>query len=97
MISGYVINASLLRHGDVVSFAIDRVARIYPVFLAVHLGIFTVGPLIGYKFFHGLGLIEWAYQFASNVLFLLGVFNLPLAQIVAWSLIYSKRPSKVYI
>lgn len=88
MISGFVIVKSLRRHGDVRSFVIDRVARIYPLFLALHLAVFTAGPLVGHKFFAGVDAAGWLYLFIVNLLMLPGVFDLPLAQLVAWSLSY---------
>jgi peptidoglycan/LPS O-acetylase OafA/YrhL len=88
MISGFVIVKSLRRHGDVRSFVIDRVARIYPLFLVLHLAVFTAGPLVGHKFFDGVDTAGWIYLFTVNGLLLPGVFDLPLAQLVAWSLSY---------
>lgn len=88
MISGFVIVKSLQRHRDIRSFVIDRVARIYPLFLVLHLAVFTAGPLVGHKFFAGVDAVGWLYRFAVNLLLLPGVFDLPLAQLVAWSLSY---------
>jgi len=88
MISGFVITKSLIRHNDTISFGIDRIARIYPVFLVIHLLIFITGPLIQYKFFEGVDLLEWRRLFLANALLLPGVFDFPIAQIVAWSLSY---------
>lgn len=88
MISGFVIVNSLRRHQDVRSFLIDRVARIYPLFLVLHLGVFTAGPAVGHKFFAGAGILDWLWLFVTNGLLLPGIVELPIAQIVAWSLSY---------
>lgn len=88
MISGYVISQSLHNHGSVKFFLIDRIARIYPAFLPIHIFIFIIGPIIGNKYFVGLGILDWISLFLSNLFLLPGVFDIPAAQIVAWSLSY---------
>ena len=88
IISGYLITASLIRHQSARKFLIDRGIRIYPVFLAIHLLVFTIGPMIGYKWMAGISALHWSVAFISNALFLPGIFPLPLAQLNAWSLSY---------
>lgn len=88
VISGYLITQSLLNKRTLREFIINRVLRIYPVFLAIHLIIFTVGPFIGYKWMDGIGVSDYIIHFISNVLLLPGMFPFPIAQIVAWSLSY---------
>lgn len=88
VISGYLITRSLMRHGNVRRFAIDRMLRIYPVFLVIHMLIFSAGPVIGYSWLADLSLTDYIIHFFSNLLFLPGIFNLPIAQFVAWSLSY---------
>lgn len=88
VISGYLITQSLLSKSTVREFAINRLLRIYPVFLSIHLIIFTVGPFIGYKWMDGIGIGAYLIHFFSNALLLPGMFQLPIAQIVAWSLSY---------
>lgn len=88
VISGFLIPQSLMRHGSIRRFAIDRVLRIYPVFLVIHLLVFAAGPMIGYKWFQGISAPEYILHFVSNLLLLPGIFDLPIAQIVAWSLSY---------
>lgn len=88
MISGYVIVGSLRRHASLKTFFIDRFARIYPTFGALHLVIFIFGPIIGYKLFNHVDAVEWTRLFILNFLLLPGVFEVPIAQIVAWSLSY---------
>ncbi len=88
IISGYLITASLLRHRNAGQFLIDRCIRIYPVFLTIHLLVFGLGPLIGYGWLRGIGIADWLTNFLSNLLFLPGLFDLPLAQPSAWSLSY---------
>lgn len=88
MISGYLITGSLIRHADIGKFFIDRVARIYPVFLVLHVILFAVAPMMHYKWTAGLTPAEWALHFVSNLLMLPGVFKLPLMQLNAWTLSY---------
>lgn len=88
MISGYLIPASLVRHGDVSSFFYDRCMRILPVFVVLHLALFTVGPLVGYKFFKGIDLVSYLELFVVNLLFLPDLLGLPLGQQNAWTLSY---------
>ncbi len=88
MISGYLICASLVKHGSALQFLKNRAIRIYPAFLIPHLIVFTVGPMIGYQWMANLSVSEYLLHFCSNLLFLPGVFPLPIAQIVAWSLSY---------
>jgi peptidoglycan/LPS O-acetylase OafA/YrhL len=88
VISGYLITGSLLRHGDARRFLVDRAIRIYPVFLTIQLLVFALGPFIHYKWLTGIDPGDWALTFVENALFLPGLFNLPLAQLNAWSLSY---------
>lgn len=88
MISGYLITGSLIRHGNVRNFLIDRAIRIYPVFLALHVPLFIAGPYLGYKWMVGISLTDWLQAFIANALFLPGVLDLPLLQLNAWSLSY---------
>ncbi len=87
-ISGYLIISTLAKHGSVSRFAWNRVARVYPLFLILHLVMFTVGPQINYEWMGQLRQNGWAYagHFLSNLLFLPGVLALPIAQKNAWSL-----------
>ncbi|WP_058710601.1 acyltransferase family protein [Paenibacillus jamilae] len=88
VISGYLITRSLLQKSTLREFAINRFLRIYPVFMTIHLMIFAVGPFIGYKWMTGIGFGDYIKHFISNALMLPGIFPLPIAQIVAWSLSY---------
>jgi len=89
-ISGYLIVQSLVKHADVPTFLKDRVIRIYPLFLALHLVMFTAGPLAGYGWMGSLkhSIAGYVASFTSNLLFLPGMLDLPLAQKNAWSLSY---------
>src|SRR5579885_2972754 len=88
IISGYLIAGSVQRHGDARLFLIDRCIRIYPAFLAIHLIVFALGPPLHYKWMSGIAPAAWARAFVENALFLPGLFDLPLAQLNAWSLSY---------
>lgn len=89
LISGYLIFGSLRNGQGPVRFLLNRAIRIYPAFLVPHLLVFCLGPVLGYAW---LGTLDdplaWCLHFLSNLLFLPGVFPLPIAQIVAWSLSY---------
>jgi len=88
VISGFLIPASLKRHGDLTKFFIDRCLRILPLFVIIHVVVFSIGPFIGYKFFQGIGAFEYAKLFVANLLFLAPLFDVPLAQQNAWTLTY---------
>lgn len=88
MISGYLITGSLIRHDNIRKFFIDRVARIYPVFLVLHVALFLVAPVFHYKWTVGLTPAQWVFHFTTNLLMLPGVFKLPLMQLNAWTLSY---------
>lgn len=89
-ISGYLIVGSLTRHGDLKKFAFNRIARLYPLFLILHLIIFMLGPWMGYEWMGSLRHDGWAYagHFISNLALLPGITTLPIAQKNAWSLSY---------
>lgn len=86
LISGYLIAGSLVRHGDATRFLVQRLVRIYPAFLVPHLLIFMVGPWVGYGWMAEVDLLGWVAHFFSNLLLLPGLFPLPIANIVAWTL-----------
>jgi peptidoglycan/LPS O-acetylase OafA/YrhL len=88
MISGVLIPASLVRHGSMSKFFFDRVLRIMPVFVVLHLALFTVGPIVGYKFFRGIDLGHYLELFFANLFFLQDALGLPIAQQNAWTLTY---------
>jgi peptidoglycan/LPS O-acetylase OafA/YrhL len=89
-ISGYLIADTLCRHGDLQRFAINRVARIYPLFFVLHLVMFSLGPWMNYEWMGQLrnDLAGYGLHFMSNLLLLPGMIDLPLAQKNAWSLSY---------
>ena len=88
MISGFLITASLLRAPTVGHFVINRILRIYPVFLATHLVLFGLGPALHYRLLVDVDAARWSWLFATNGLLLPGIFDLPLVQLNAWSLSY---------
>ncbi len=88
MISGFVIPASLARHGDLRRFFTDRVLRIMPLFVLVHLAVFSVGPLVGYKWLAEIAPGRYAELFFANLTFTALPLGLPLLQQNSWSLSY---------
>lgn len=88
MISGFLIPASLVRHGSISKFMFDRVLRIMPVFVVLHLALFALGPIVGYKFFRGIDILSYIEIFFANLFFLQDAFGLPIAQQNAWTLTY---------
>ena len=88
MISGFLIPASLVRHGLLSRYFFDRVLRIMPVFVVLHLAIFTIGPIVGYKFFRGIDLSSYLAIFTANLFFVQDALGLPIAQQNAWTLTY---------
>ncbi|TWI60374.1 peptidoglycan/LPS O-acetylase OafA/YrhL [Bradyrhizobium huanghuaihaiense] len=88
MISGFLIPASLMRHRSVARFFLDRALRILPVFVILHLILFTAGPLVGYKFFKGIDLATYLKLFFVNLAFLPDALGLPIGQQNAWTLAY---------
>ncbi|WP_375310680.1 acyltransferase [Bradyrhizobium sp. A5] len=88
MISGFLIPASLMRHGQVSKFMYDRCLRILPVFVVLHLVVFTMGPIVGYKFFKGIDVGTYVELFLANLFFLPDALGLPIAQQNAWTLSY---------
>ncbi|MBR1194038.1 acyltransferase [Bradyrhizobium sp. AUGA SZCCT0160] len=88
MISGFLIPASLVRHRSVAKFFYDRCLRILPVFVILHLTLFTIGPIVGYKFFKGIDVGTYVQLFFVNLAFLPDALGLPIGQQNAWTLSY---------
>lgn len=88
MISGFLIPASLVRHGSISKFMFDRLLRIMPVFVVLHLALFAVGPIVGYKFFRGIDVVSYLEMFFANLFFVQDAFGLPIAQQNAWTLTF---------
>lgn len=88
VISGYIIIQSVRTKASFGEFILNRILRIYPVFLFIHLLVFTIGPIIQYEGMHHISFAQYTTYFVSNLLLLPGIFPLPLAQLVAWSLSY---------
>lgn len=88
MISGFLIPASLVRHASIGKFIYDRILRIMPLFVILHLTVFLAGPFVGYKFFRGLDLPGYIEIFIANLFFLQNALGLPIAQQNAWTLTY---------
>lgn len=89
-ISGFLITQTLEKHQSLRIFAENRLVRIYPVFLLLHLIMFAVGPAWGYDWMGNLhyGSIDYFKAFFANLFFLPGILDLPIAQKNAWSLSY---------
>jgi peptidoglycan/LPS O-acetylase OafA/YrhL len=89
-ISGFLIAQTLEKHNSLRIFAKNRLVRIYPVFLVLHLIMFAIGPAKGYDWMGILkyGSLDYFKAFFANLLFLPGIFDLPIAQKNAWSLSY---------
>lgn len=88
IISGYLISSSLARHGNVVQFLKDRTLRIMPLYVLLHLLVFSLGPMIGYKEFRGMPIGEYVSTFLVNLLFLAPVTGHFLVQQNSWTLTY---------
>jgi peptidoglycan/LPS O-acetylase OafA/YrhL len=88
MISGFLIPASLVRHASISKFLYDRVLRIMPLFVVLHLALFTIGPIVGYKFFRNIDLGSYVGIFLANLFFVQDALGLPIAQQNAWTLTY---------
>jgi peptidoglycan/LPS O-acetylase OafA/YrhL len=88
MISGFLIPASLKRHGDVARFLVDRALRIMPVFVIIHFLVFTVGPIAHYKWMSEISHMQYVEYFLANLFLVQNILGLPLAQQNAWSLTY---------
>jgi peptidoglycan/LPS O-acetylase OafA/YrhL len=89
-ISGFLIAQTLEKHNSLRIFAKNRLVRIYPVFLLLHLIMFAIGPARGYDWMGVLkyGSLDYFKVFFANLLFLPGILDLPIAQKNAWSLSY---------
>jgi peptidoglycan/LPS O-acetylase OafA/YrhL len=89
-ISGFLIAQTLEKHNSLRIFAKNRLVRIYPVFLVLHLIMFAIGPAKGYGWMGTLqyGSLDYFKAFFANLFFLPGIFDLPIAQKNAWSLSY---------
>ncbi|HHO75113.1 MAG TPA: acyltransferase [Deltaproteobacteria bacterium] len=88
IISGYLAVASIRKANGFSRYLVNRIIRVYPVFLVLHLLVFTMGPLIGYKWLKDISLIAYIFHFFTNLFLLPGVFKIPIAQPLAWALSY---------
>jgi peptidoglycan/LPS O-acetylase OafA/YrhL len=87
-ISGYVISVPLTQASSAQKFLGDRLLRLMPVFLVIHLLLFTLGPVFQAQLFVDVGFWAWCKLFVTNLLLLPGVFHFPAVQPQAWSLSY---------
>ena len=97
-ISGFLIVSSLSRNGNLKRFFVNRLLRVFPLFVILHLVMFTLGPLMNYHWVgegagDGMGRllhdpVAWVGHFFSNLFLLPGLLELPIAQQNSWSLSY---------
>ncbi len=89
IISGFVIPGSLLRHKNLGRFFVDRLLRIMPLFVVLHVLVFAIGPFVGYKWLRGIGLAHYVLLFVTNLTFTAYPLHLlPLAQQNSWTLTF---------
>ncbi len=88
MISGYVIIASLRRHKTLIGFFRDRVLRIYPTWVPLHILSFIGGPIIARGIFETYNPELWTLSFFTNLFFLTPVLPFPTVHPPTWSLCY---------
>lgn len=82
LVSGYIIPASLERHGDLRTFWISRLARLFPLYAVVAVLVVAVLPLDPYLTAHP---VTAAVAHATMLTHLLGV---PLVTPVFWTLTF---------
>ncbi|MDB5894071.1 MAG: hypothetical protein JWQ88_1602 [Rhodoferax sp.] len=87
MISGYVIVNSLRRHATIGSFLMDRVLRIFPVWVPVALFLFVARGVAGGGFAHD-ALPSWLMLSLANLLLLPPLLPVSLLHPASWSLTY---------
>jgi peptidoglycan/LPS O-acetylase OafA/YrhL len=87
MISGYVIVQSLRRHATIAAFLLDRVLRIFPVWVPVALFLFVARGLVGGNFAPD-ALTGWLVFSAANLLLLPPILPMSLLHPASWSLTY---------
>jgi peptidoglycan/LPS O-acetylase OafA/YrhL len=88
MISGYVIVNSLRRHASLRTFLVDRVLRIFPAWLPVHVAISVGGALTGWKVFADTNAGDWVVLFFTNLLFLPPLIPVRVTHPASWSITY---------
>jgi len=88
MISGWVIVASLRRHQDAAAFLRDRCIRIFPVWIPVHLCVFFVAALLGWKMFADSSALHLISMFIANLFLLPPLVPIPVLHPASWSLSY---------
>ena len=88
MISGYVIIGSLHRHKTLLGFFRDRVIRIYPTWVPLHILSFIGGPIIARGIFEIYDPELWTLSFFTNLFFLTPILPYPTVHPPTWSLCY---------
>lgn len=87
LISGYLITETLRHSAGVRAFALDRAIRIYPAFIAAMTPVFILGALTqSLPLFQSEPAWSWFLHYLSNLLFLPGMFDVPIVLGVAWTL-----------
>jgi peptidoglycan/LPS O-acetylase OafA/YrhL len=87
MVSGFIIPASLERHGSVGAFWISRLFRIFPLFWAVSLAVLLFGQL-GWGPVSPYVYSNWPYALVGNVTVLARHLGAPFLIGPAWTLPY---------
>jgi peptidoglycan/LPS O-acetylase OafA/YrhL len=86
MISGYVIVNSLSRHASLASFLLDRVIRIFPVWVPIAVFLCIARWVAGDA--GGASPAKWLLQSLANLFLLPPLLPLPLLHPASWSLTY---------
>ncbi|SEQ83154.1 Peptidoglycan/LPS O-acetylase OafA/YrhL, contains acyltransferase and SGNH-hydrolase domains [Solimonas aquatica] len=86
MISGYLITETLIRKASVPGFLIDRLLRVYPAYIGVLIPLCVFGIWRHVEMFAETPAWSWPLHILANLLFLPGVFQLPIVLNVSWSL-----------
>jgi peptidoglycan/LPS O-acetylase OafA/YrhL len=88
IISGYVSIKSIRSAKTFGIYIYRRIIRIYPVFIVILFATYVYSLFVHYRFLSSLSDIEFIKNFLYNLFLLPGVFNIPSAQPVSWTISY---------
>ena len=88
IIAGYLAAGSFKRYDSLYVYLKSRAIRIYPVYIAVLLFVFFIGPVSGHSWLSEVSPAGWLKGFIVNLLLLPGIFDFPIAIPIAWCLSY---------